>query len=239
VAALAAERGTGPLVPLALINGDLHVDGYAPPYSPTAVIAALLALIGDAGLSDHDIIERVGPPSSPTGCGVTCDHVALAAGADVTMVQTATMSYEERDSTQVVVLSNLPLGVGEWTVRAALSAKVEAMSRNDPDWTPHDYYCTSWETRGDDDLLPSEIDADPQAIPLADVRIEPHGQVNRIVCYPLPDAMPGDYAPLIASTWGVRTERRVFLPAPLPQLMRELVDDDNAAQRAALAQLTG
>jgi len=67
VIALAAERGVGPRVPVALINGDLHVDGSAPPYSPSRVLAALVAVIDDPGLADADIVELVGLPNSRPG----------------------------------------------------------------------------------------------------------------------------------------------------------------------------
>lgn len=87
--ALAAERGDGPRVPVRLINGDLHVDGSAPPYSPRRVIDTLLALVDDPRLSDDEIVDRVGPPESPTGCGVGCDDRALAAGESVGMILTA------------------------------------------------------------------------------------------------------------------------------------------------------
>jgi len=48
----------------------------------------------------------------------------------------------------------------------------------------------------------------------------------------------GECAAQIAGTWGVRTEQQVRLPAPLPQLIRDLVDDDIEAQRAALNALS-
>jgi DNA gyrase/topoisomerase IV subunit A len=225
MAALAAELGTGPLVPWTLINGDLHVDGYAPPFSPTRVIDTLLALIDAPDLSDQDIIEGVGPPTSPTGCGTVCDYYALGAGASTTMVQTARIAYEERDGEEVVVLTDLPLGIGEFRVVEALSARVEAMSEQDPDWQPYEF---------NDESRAWSVSEAP-TIPLADVRIESHSQVARIVCYPLPHATPVEYEPLIASTWGVRTEHSTQLPAPLPVLLRELIDDDHEAQRAALS----
>jgi hypothetical protein len=209
---LAAERGTGPRVPVVLINGDLHVDGSAPPYSPTRVMATLGALIDDPRLSDDEIVERVGPPVSPTGCGVTCDHRALAAGEGTAMMLTAQLSYEHVDGADLIVLTNLPLGVGDDTVRQALAARVEVLSGHDPDWDP-----------------------DELALPLNDVRIESHGNGTRIVCELVDGTRPEECEAQIASTYGVSIRSEVQLPVPLPQLMRELINDDPIAQRAALA----
>ena len=55
------------------------------------------------------------------------------------------------------------------------------------------------------------------------------------MCELLPDADLAECQQQIANVWGVRTEQQVQLAAPLPQLMRELVDNDPEAQRAALA----
>lgn len=211
---LAAERGTDPRVPVVLINGDLHFDGSAPPYSPTRVIATLGALIDDPHLSDDEIVERVGPPASPTGCGVVCDHLALAVGEGTAMMLTAHLSYEHVDGADLIVLTNLPLGVGDDTVRQALAARVEVLSGHDPDWDP-----------------------DELALPLKDVRIESYGNGARIVCELSDGARPEEWEVQIASTCGVTVRSQVQLPAPLPQLMRELIEDDPVAQRAALAEV--
>jgi DNA gyrase/topoisomerase IV subunit A len=216
--ALAADLGEGPRVPLALINGDLHVDGLSPPFSPTRVVATLLALSDDPHLTDEDIVERIGPPSSPTGCGVACDYVALAAGESTEMILTAQMNYEPVAGAQLIVLTHLPLGVGGDTVVQALAARVESLSRRDPDWDADEF---------------AEL-----ALPLRDVQNGSYGDVTRIVCELREDAIPADWDAQIASTWGVSTRGQVQLRAPLAQLMRELVDEDLAAQRAALVMLS-
>jgi DNA gyrase/topoisomerase IV subunit A len=224
---LAAERGTGPLVPVALINGDLHVDGMSPPYSPRRVIATLLAVADDPKLSDEEIIERVGPPASPTGCGVACDYVALGAGESTPMVLTAHLTYELFEGGQLLILTHLPLGIGADMAVQALAARVEAMGSGDPDWEPDEFDedSGSWSTSISDPL------------PLADVRNESDDDGVRIVCEPLKHTIPSHCEAQVASTWGVRTRRQVRLSAPLPELIRELVDRDSGAQRAALAGL--
>jgi len=231
--ALAAERGTGPLVPLAFINGDLHADGDAPPFSPNRVLDALFGLLDGRELSDDEIIERVGSPASPTGCGVACDPVALAAGERTTLVWTAHLSQEVVDRRSVLVLSHLPLGIGPDTVIATIAACVQAMNSNDPEWFPA--HVGDWQL-----LRPPSREA--TAIPLAGIRDGSFGWVGdtnttRVVCEPLADADLAVCEQQIAASWGVRTEREVQLAAPLPELMRELVDADSPAQRSALAQL--
>ena len=49
VVAVDAERGVGPRVPVVLINGDLYVDGAAPPLSPKRVVTAFRALLENPG----------------------------------------------------------------------------------------------------------------------------------------------------------------------------------------------
>ena len=74
-------------------------------------------------------------------------------------------------------------------------------------------------------------DLDDRLLPLRDVRIESPRTGTRIVCEVHLGADPAEVALDIASTWGVTTHRTVQLPAPLARLVRELVDDDQAAQR--------
>jgi DNA gyrase/topoisomerase IV subunit A len=213
---LAAERGLGPRVPVMLINGDLHADGSAPPFSPARVIDALLALVDDPRVGDDEIVERVGLPASPTGCEVACDYVALAAGAQTAMRLTARLHHEQAGHRHLIVLTHLPLGIGDSTVEQALGHRVNVRAR-DPRWGPGDF----------EDL----------ALPLRDVQNESRDYTTRIVCELLDTTDPARCEAQILSTWGVVTRPQVKLAAPLPQLVRELVDVDPDAQRAAIAAL--
>ena len=213
--ALAAERGDGPPLPIRLINGDLHLDGFAPPFSPRRVIAALLALLDDPRLPDEEIVERGGPPESPTGCGIVCDSAALAAGEQTPIVMSAHISHEVSRSEPAFVLSHLPLGVGEDTVIDAIAARVK-------------------QRRG----APGTDEFDDLVLDLRDVRNESVDPITRIVCVLRDDAVPSLVEPQLASTWGVRIRREVGLAAPLAPLVRELVQGDPAAQRTALAALS-
>lgn len=216
--ALAAERGEAPKVPVALTNGDLHVDGLAPPFSPTRVIAALRAIIDNHRVTDAEIVDRVGPPESPTGCRVACDTRALAAGEPAEMIMTAELKIEPTNGGDAIVISNLPLRIGVDTVTEALRARVDLQARLERDAHPERF---------------AEL-----ALPLRDLRDNSRSEETRIVCVVRAGADAGEVEAQIASTWGVRTRTRVQLAAPLPQLMRELVDDDPTAQRRALATLS-
>jgi DNA gyrase subunit A len=213
--ALAAERGDGPPVPVTLINGNLHVDGTAPPYSPRRVIDTLLSLVDDPRVSDQEIIDRVGPPESPTGCGVGCDDRALAAGGGVGMILTAQLSQARGERGQPIVLTNLPLGIGSDTVVQALASRATAGRRN----------------RGSQEF-------GQLGLQLREVRDESSGNGTRIVCEVPDDADVARVEFQIASTWGVTTRHQAQLAAPLAQLVRELLDNDPAAQRATLDALS-
>ncbi len=215
LAALAAERG-GPRLPIRLINGDLHVDGSAPPFSPSRVVATLLALVDDPALSDREIVAGIGPPESPTGCEIGCDDVALAAGKPTGLVMTAHLTHERTEREQLIVLSHPPLGIGDATIAEAIAARVQVARGS--------------RARGDDAL--AEL-----GLALRDVRNETRDDMTRVVGVLPAGADASFLESQILTTWGVVTRRRVRLPAPLPQLVRELVDADAAAQRGALAAL--
>lgn len=78
--ALAAERGQIAPVPLGLINGNTHRQGTRPPFRPAAVIGAIRQVLARPRLPAQKITELVGPPDFITGCTVTGDLAALAAG---------------------------------------------------------------------------------------------------------------------------------------------------------------
>jgi hypothetical protein len=112
------------------------------------------------------------------------------------------------------VLTNLPLGIGGDAVAQALASRVNAGRRDRYD------------------------EFGQLGLRLRDVRNESRGTGTRIVCE-LPEGAEFSLVEFqIASTWGVTTRHQVRLAAPLAQLVRELVDDDPAAQRATLDALS-
>src|SRR5262249_60032126 len=78
--ALAAERGQIGPVPLGLINGNPPRQGTRPPFRPAAVIGAIRQVLARPRLPARQITALVGPPDFITGCTVTGDLAALAAG---------------------------------------------------------------------------------------------------------------------------------------------------------------
>jgi DNA gyrase subunit A len=217
--ALDAERGAGPKVPVVLINGNLGVDGTAPPYSPTRVISTLLALLDVRAIGDDEIVERIGMPESPTGCVMGCDDRALASGESIGLVMSARITREEVERGPVIVLSGLPLGIGSYAVESVMAQRV----------AEHRYR----------DGHPESADLYDLGLPLRDVRDESDSSRDRIVCEPRKNVDIEQCAEQIAATWGVTIRTEVQLPAPLPVLVRELADEDPARLRTALASLSG
>jgi DNA gyrase/topoisomerase IV, subunit A len=78
--ALAAERGQIAPVPIGMINGNAHRDGLRPPFRPAAVIDAIRRVLLKPRLTGSWITGIVGEPDFITGCTVTGDLAALAAG---------------------------------------------------------------------------------------------------------------------------------------------------------------
>jgi DNA gyrase/topoisomerase IV, subunit A len=77
---LAAERGEIAPVPVGMINGNTHREGIRPPFQPAAVIDAVRQVLHRPRLPESQITGIVGPPDFITGCTVTGDLAALAAG---------------------------------------------------------------------------------------------------------------------------------------------------------------
>jgi DNA gyrase/topoisomerase IV, subunit A len=78
--ALAAEQGQIAPVPIGMINGNTHREGIRPPLRPAAVIDAIRQVLLKPRLPGRLITGIVGPPDFITGCTVTGDLAALAAG---------------------------------------------------------------------------------------------------------------------------------------------------------------
>jgi hypothetical protein len=78
--ALAAERGEIAPVPVGVINGNTHRQGMQPPFRPAAMIDAIRQVLLRPRLPGSAITGLAGPPDFMTGCAVTGDLAALAAG---------------------------------------------------------------------------------------------------------------------------------------------------------------
>ena len=78
--ALAAERGEIAPVPLGMINGNTHREGIRPLFRPAAIMDAIRQVLLRPRLPGALITGIAGPPDFITGCTVTGDLAALAAG---------------------------------------------------------------------------------------------------------------------------------------------------------------
>jgi DNA gyrase/topoisomerase IV, subunit A len=78
--ALASERSQIAPVPLGLINGNTHRQGTRPPFRPAAVIDTIWQVLARPRLPARQITTLMGLPDFITGCAVTGDLAALAAG---------------------------------------------------------------------------------------------------------------------------------------------------------------
>lgn len=85
---LDAEAGRLARVPVGLINGTAYRGGTQPPLQPARVIAALRHLLDHPGTADSELLSLAGPPYSVTGCTITGDLDALAAGQCIMLRQT-------------------------------------------------------------------------------------------------------------------------------------------------------
>jgi DNA gyrase/topoisomerase IV subunit A len=84
-AVLAAERGDLAPVPVGLINGNTYADGTRPPFRPQTVIEAIRQVIQRPQTADTELTKTIGMPDFLTGCTVTGDLAALAAGHRVVL----------------------------------------------------------------------------------------------------------------------------------------------------------
>lgn len=115
-----------------------------------------------------------------------------------------------------VDITRLPPTVGAETIGTSVAARATRRQRRGVDL---------------DDELDREL-----RIPLRDVLNVSSGYEERVVCIPEADADIQAVAQQILDTWPVTIEMHVQLPQPLPQLLRDFVDDP-ATQGPALRTL--
>jgi DNA gyrase/topoisomerase IV subunit A len=214
--ALAAERGDLPPLPIGLINGDLAFGGTAPPFDPARLVDALRAAAA-ADVTDAALVEMIGLPAFPINCAVDGDLAALASGARTRLRLSADVAIEADHLGSRLVISQFPFGVGPQDAAQAIASLVDAVDHQDLRTAHPGLY-------------------EQMHIPLRDVRNESVDDTGRLVCELLPDADPDMCRDRILEIWPVTTEIPVQLRAPLPTLLRRLVDG-SVAQREAIAEL--
>lgn len=216
-AALAAERGEMAPVPIAVINGNTYREGLRPPFRPHAVIDAIREVIKRPDATDAELTAMVGPPYFLTGCTVTGNLTALAAGRRTELRLQAQVSISDDRST--VVIENIPPNISTDDTASIITSRASA-----PRWAsdhPGLHRITH--------------------LPLADLRDETSDRTSpfgRIICIPKPGTPPEQLRDMLLDVPGVSTTMPVALPRPLPALIRHWAQtnatEDLLASLAAL-----
>jgi len=80
---VAATRGAGVVLPIALVEGDMFCGGRRPPFRARRVVGALRRLLADPGCANAVLADLLGEPVVPTGARVEVDLDLLMAGGRV------------------------------------------------------------------------------------------------------------------------------------------------------------
>jgi DNA gyrase/topoisomerase IV subunit A len=208
-----------PRLPIALINGDLHVGGSRPGFDPGQILDALALAATTPTATDDDLLACIGAPHAATGAVVSGDLAELRAA------RPARLRYEPNVTaigTDRLAITNLAPGIGPSEVSRHLA------ERSGP-------RC-SLELDQDDDDDREEL-ARLVYLPLLDVNDESWGEESRIVLTLRADADIEVVRQQVLDVWPVVVEVDAQLPAPLAELVRAEVDPDMAGQLAAIAAL--
>jgi hypothetical protein len=220
--ALAAERGQIAPVPIGLINGNTHRQGTRPPFRPAAVIDASRQVLLRPRLTARQITALVGPPDFMTGCAVTGDLAALAAGqrtelglhAQVTVTDAAHASarvtkaavpghtppraFLRDPSRPVIIVDNFPPYVSTDDTMVSIANRAQEYA---------------WKTRH------PELAAQT-GLAIKDLRDLTARGDYWFACLPAIDTPPEMLRDQLLKIYGVSIYVSVGLPRPLPAMIR-------------------
>jgi DNA gyrase subunit A len=208
-AALAAERGElGPL-PVALVNGDLHLGGRRPPFAPRRVLAAIRALAD--GAPDETIPELIGLPSFPSGCQVAGDAIAVASGGPSEIVTSATLVDGTSRERATVTITTLP----PFSSASGIATRIQ--------------HAVDWHGRG----LPGRprSPGDDAPSPVSDVN---DGSVSDRTALVVTGAIGASHAEVrrfLDGIHGVHQRIEVSIGAPLASLLRPFAEPSEDVER--------
>ena len=208
--ALAAEHGRLAPVPIALINGNTHAEGLRPPFRPRAIADAIREVILRPDIPDQDLTDMAGPPTFMTGCTVTGNLAALAAGRRTELRLRARVSI----SGGLVVIENIPPNASTDDTASTIAnrARGQRWAEKHPGLHRLTY------------------------LPLADIRDEtgeqtsPYGQ---IICTPRQGNSAEQLRDMLLDVPGVSTSMPVALPQPLATLIRQWAQGSTREDRLA------
>jgi hypothetical protein len=207
---LAAERRDLAPVPVGLINGNTYRDGTQPPFRPLAVIEAIRHVIRHPRATAQDIVSIVGPPDFITGCTVTGDLEAFAAGQPTELRLQAKITISDD---RAVIVENIPPNIT--TDDAAMSIAKRAKQTADPSQPSALHTATRLDVRS--------------------VRDESNSRTpdGRIVCEPATGVPPEQVRDQLTGVYGAYTTIYVALPRSLPATIRQWVRTNQAEDLAA------
>jgi hypothetical protein len=231
---LAAECGDLAPVPVGLINGSVYRDGTRPPFRPEQVIEAVRQVIRQPQMSDMDVVQIVGMPDFLTGCTVSGDLAALAAGLPTDLQLQARVS----------VVDLAALAVGQPTVQR-MQARASAVGvrhgvlveHMPPNASRHDVLLEIVDVaRGR--VRSSATHRRDELVRVGDMADICREGDDRFLCVPEPGTDPQTLRDALLDFDGITTTVPVALPRPLPDLIRKWVrtyqDEDLLASLASL-----
>ncbi len=196
--ALAVERGELAPVPIGMINGNAYREGTRPAFAPQRIIDALRQVIERPEVSDADLTDLAGPPDYLTGCLVSGDLAALAAGEETELTLRARMTISDDGK---VVVENIPPNVTIDEVHLSITER-----RRISEWMPR------YPQLRDATLLQIKDKVDCSA--------EREFPLGRLICTPEEGAPPEVLRDQLADVYGITTTVSAALPLPLPAMLR-------------------
>jgi DNA gyrase/topoisomerase IV subunit A len=217
---LAAERGELAPVPVGLINGSAYRDGSRPPFHPERVIEAVRQVVRQAQMSDADIVQIVGMPDFLTGCSVSGDLAALAAG------QPTVLRLQARVS--VVDLADLPADGPTVRVVQGVQARASRVGVHHgilvenlpPNASREDVLKEISDVAGGRQRGSGTRRRDEFVRRIRDIAIISREGDDRFVCVPESGADPETLREALLDFEGITTTVQAALPRPLPELIR-------------------
>jgi DNA gyrase/topoisomerase IV subunit A len=201
---LAAEHRDLAPVPVGLINGNTYRDGTQPPFQPLAVIEAIRHVIQHPKATSEEIVNIIGPPDFITGCTVTGDLAALAAGHPTELRLQAKITIT--DDRQALIVENIPPNISTDDAIASIARRATQTSDQ-----------------------PSELHTATR-LDLRSVADEGnwHTPDGRIVCKPATGVPAEQVRDQLTRVYGVYTTMYVALPRSLPATVRHWVKTNQA-----------
>jgi DNA gyrase/topoisomerase IV, subunit A len=201
---LAAEHRDLAPVPVGLINGNTYRDGTQPPFRPLAVLAAIRHVIQHPEATGEEIVDIIGPPDFITGCTVTGDLAALAAGHPTELRLQAKITITE--DRQALTVENIPPNISTDDAIASIARRTTQTSDR-----PSELHTA---TRLDVGSVTDEGNC--------------HTPDGRIMCKPATGVPPEQVRDQLTHVYGVYTTMYVALPRPLPATVRNWVTTNQA-----------